>query len=70
MRGILEVLAEARHPVTVVTKGALVERDADILGAMGRDGLARAGVSLTTLDRAAAPARWSRAPPPPTAASR
>ena len=63
MRGILEVLAEARHPVTVVTKGALVTRDADILGAMGRDNLARVGVSLTTLDR-----RLSRAMEPRAAA--
>ncbi len=51
MRGILEVLAEARHPVTVVTKGTLVTRDADILGAMGRENLARVGISLTSLDR-------------------
>lgn len=51
MRGLLEVLAEARHPVTVVTKGALVERDADILGAMGRERLAAVGVSVTSLDR-------------------
>jgi DNA repair photolyase len=66
MRGLLEVLREFRHPVAVVTKGALVGRDADILGEMGRAGLARVGVSLTTLDhrlaralapRAAAPAR-------------
>ena len=41
MRGILEVLRDFRHPVTVVTKGALIERDADILGEMGRQGLAR-----------------------------
>ena len=38
MRGILEVLRDFRHPVTVVTKGALIERDADILGEMGRAG--------------------------------
>ncbi len=66
MRAILEVLHDARHPVTVVTKGTLVTRDADILGDMGRRGLAQVGVSLTTLDgklarsmepRAAAPNR-------------
>jgi DNA repair photolyase len=32
MRGILEVLRDFRHPVTVVTKGALIERDIDVLG--------------------------------------
>ncbi len=50
-RGILEVLQAHAHPVTIVTKGTLVERDADILGEMGARGLARAGISLTTLDR-------------------
>ncbi len=66
MRGLLEVLRDRRHPVAVITKGALVGRDADILGEMGRDGLACVGISLTTLDhrlarsmepRAASPAR-------------
>ena len=66
MRRILEVLRDFGHPVTVVTKGALIERDIDILGAMAAAGLARVGISLTTLDRdlarsleprAAAPAR-------------
>ncbi len=51
MRGILEVLRDFDHPVTVVTKGALIERDADILGQMGGAGLAQVGISLTTLDR-------------------
>ena len=70
MRRILEVLRDFGHPVTVVTKGALIERDADILGELGRRGLARAGISVTTLDRdlarrmeprAAAPERRLRA---------
>ncbi|MEO1494779.1 MAG: PA0069 family radical SAM protein [Pseudomonadota bacterium] len=66
MRGILEVLWEHRHPVLITTKGSLVTRDGDILGRMGRRGLARVTMSLTTLDnrlsrslepRAAAPGR-------------
>lgn len=66
MRGILEVLWEHRHPVQITTKGALLIRDLDILGRMGRHGLAEVTVSLTTLDpklsramepRAAAPGR-------------
>ncbi len=66
MREILEVLSDHRHPVTIVTKGALIDRDLDLLGEMGRAGLAQVGVSLTTLDvhlsrtmepRAASPAR-------------
>ncbi|HRO13375.1 PA0069 family radical SAM protein, partial [Amaricoccus sp.] len=64
MRGILEVLRDFGHPVTVVTKGTLVERDADILGEMGRQGLARVGVSVTTLERKVARAMEPRAPAP------
>ena len=65
-REVLEVLAAHAHPVTVVTKSALVLRDLDVLGPMAADGLAHVHVSLTTLDgklarrlepRAAAPAR-------------
>ena len=33
-RAILEVLRDFRHPVTIVTKGALIQRDIDILGEM------------------------------------
>ncbi len=50
MRRILEVLQAHNHPVTVVTKGTFIERDIDILGEMGRRGLARVGISVTTLD--------------------
>ena len=59
MRGVLEVLRGYRHPVMITTKGALVTRDLDILGSMGRAGLAHVQVSLTTLD-----ARLSRAMEP------
>jgi len=50
-RAILEVLRDFRHPVTIVTKGALIQRDLDILGDMARDRLAVVTVSVTTLDR-------------------
>jgi DNA repair photolyase len=50
-RRILDVLWEFRHPVTVITKSALVQRDLDILGAMAREHLTSAAVSVTTLDR-------------------
>jgi DNA repair photolyase len=49
-REILEVLARCRHPVTVITKSALVLRDLDLLADLARDGLAGVGVSVTTLD--------------------
>jgi DNA repair photolyase len=49
-RGILEVLAEHRHPVGIVTKSALVERDIDILSGMAKQSLAHVFVSVTSLD--------------------
>ncbi|MBY6047051.1 PA0069 family radical SAM protein [Vannielia litorea] len=49
-RRLLEVLRAHNHPVGIVTKGSLIERDLDILGDMGWEGLARVGVSITTLD--------------------
>ena len=49
-REILEVLDEFGHPVSVTTKGALVERDLDILARMAERGLAQVNVSLPTLD--------------------
>ncbi len=49
-RSLLEVMVRCRHPVMVVTKGALVERDLDLLADLARDGLARVTLSLPTLD--------------------
>jgi len=51
MREILEVLRETRHPVGIVTKSALIERDIDILAEMAGQGLASVCLSITTLDR-------------------
>ena len=65
-RGILEVLWEFRHPVGIVTKGSLIERDLDLLEAMAREELVQVFISIGTLDgeiartlepRAAAPFR-------------
>lgn len=69
-RGILEVCAEFNQPIGIITKSALIERDLDLLAPMAAKGLARAFVSVTTLDaalarklepRAAAPYRRIRA---------
>src|SRR5688572_8603282 len=49
-RSILEVLAESRHPVTIVTKGALVVRDIDVLSRLAAERLVKVFVSVTTLD--------------------
>ncbi|HSG55117.1 MAG TPA: radical SAM protein, partial [Paracoccaceae bacterium] len=64
MRGILEVLWDYRHPAMITTKGALVMRDLDLLGQMGRAGLAHVQVSLTTLDPHLARAMEPRAASP------
>ncbi|WP_051332653.1 PA0069 family radical SAM protein [Cucumibacter marinus] len=66
MGEILEVLHETRHPVTIVTKSALIVRDLDILTEMAKQNLVHVGISVTTLDhklsrnmepRASSPAR-------------
>jgi DNA repair photolyase len=49
-RQVLEVLARARHPVSLVTKSHLVTRDLDLLTSMAKQGLAAVLVSITTLD--------------------
>jgi len=49
-RELLEVLLAHRHPVTIVTKGALILRDLDLLAELARLRLAKVHVSLTTLD--------------------
>jgi DNA repair photolyase len=49
-RALLEVLQECRHPVSIVTKSALVERDLDLLAPMAAQNLVRVMVSVTTLD--------------------
>lgn len=53
-RSVLEVLAECEHPVSLVTKSSLVERDIDILAPMAQKGLAEVFISVTTLDRSLA----------------
>jgi len=68
-RQVLQVLSECAHPVGLITKNSLIERDIDILAPMAAKRLALAAVTLTTLDpaisrtlepRAAAPARRLR----------
>ena len=64
-RQILEVLAEHRHPVSLVTKSDLVLRDVDLIAAMARQRLACVLISVTTLDRTLARRMEPRAPSPP-----
>jgi DNA repair photolyase len=50
-RSLLEVLRDFQHPVAIVTKSPLILRDLDILSDMAAKGLAKAALSVTTLDR-------------------
>jgi DNA repair photolyase len=63
-RAVLELLREARHPVSIVTKSNLVLRDLDILSEMAAQGLASVYLSITTLDRVLARRMEPRAPTP------
>ena len=49
-RAVLELLLERRHPLTLITKGALILRDLDLLGALAERRLVKVFVSLTSLD--------------------
>jgi DNA repair photolyase len=51
-RSLMEVLQRYRHPFSVITKSAMVERDIDILEEMARDRLVHVTLSITSLDPA------------------
>jgi len=57
-------LQRFRHPFSIITQSALILRDLDVLGEMGRAGLARAAVSITSLDRRLARSMEPRAATP------
>lgn len=63
-RSLLEILAEARHPLYILTKNALIERDIDLLADMARDNLVQIMVSITTLDKELARCMEPRASQP------
>jgi DNA repair photolyase len=64
MRGILEVLERAGHPVGIVTKSALILRDLDILARLAERNLVKVAISVTTLDPKLARIMEPRAPTP------
>lgn len=49
-RSVLEVMLEARQPVSIVTKNALVLRDLDLLAPLAERNLAQVNISLCSLD--------------------
>lgn len=63
-RQLLEVLLETRHPVSIITKSALIERDLDLLAALAERGLVNVMMSITTLDDELARRLEPRAPRP------
>src|SRR5438477_9702001 len=65
MRGILEVLERAGHPVGIVTKSELVTRDIDILSRMAKRNLVTVELAVTTLDQKLARTMEPRASTPP-----
>ena len=63
-RSVIEVLAECEHPLTITTKGVLIERDLDLLAPMAAKGLVRVFVSVAMLDKELARKLDPRAPAP------
>lgn len=63
-RSLLEVFAECRHPVSLITKSALVTRDLDLLAPMAQQRLATVYFSITTLDNQLAARMEPRATAP------
>jgi len=50
-RQLLEVFRSYKHPLTLITKSAMIERDIDILAELAKDNLVQVAISVTTLDR-------------------
>ena len=63
-RGCLEVLAEARNPVSIITKSRLVTRDLDLLSELADHDASRVTVSVTSLDESLRRVLEPRAPTP------
>ena len=65
-RRLIEVLAETRHPFSLITKNALVTRDIDLLQPMAQQNLVRVYLSVTSLDNRLSAALEPRASAPHT----
>jgi DNA repair photolyase len=63
-RELLEVMAQCRHPVSLITKNALVTRDLDLLAPMAKLRLVSVFFSITTLDNRLASKMEPRASAP------
>ncbi len=63
-RGCLEACADFRNPVGIITKGALIERDLDLLVRLGREARVRVALSVPFFDEAKARAIEPHVPSP------
>ena len=63
-RQLVHILSEHNHPVSFLTKSTLIQRDIDLIAPMAAKGLARVGISITTLDRGLARKMEPRAATP------
>lgn len=63
-RGVIEVLAQCRHPLVITTKSDRVVRDIDLLAPMAAEGLVAVAISVTSLDPRIAMTVEPRAPTP------
>ena len=63
-RALLETCLKFKHPVSLITKSASVTRDLDLLSELAALGLAKAAISITTLDRRLARSMEPRAATP------
>ncbi|MEP1142287.1 MAG: PA0069 family radical SAM protein [Henriciella sp.] len=63
-RRFLQILSDHNHPVSLLTKSTLIERDLDLIAPMAEKKLCRVGVSITTLNAKLARAMEPRAATP------
>ncbi|MFV8837331.1 PA0069 family radical SAM protein [Salinimicrobium soli] len=49
-RQLLQTFLKYKHPVGIITKNALIQRDIDILEELAKDNLVRVNLSITSLD--------------------
>lgn len=63
-RGCLEVAADCRQPVALITKNALILRDLPLIARLAADRLVQVNVSVTTLDAELARGMEPRTSPP------
>lgn len=49
-RELLQLFLKYRHPVGIITKNALIQRDIDVLSELAKDNLVRVNLSITSLD--------------------